>query len=72
MAVIRLAGLGGDTVVVHFGGSVRTIDAYTFARSLIGFADTARAISHTIDPGQDIEILLEAYGPGSFRESFAV
>ncbi len=67
MAVIVLSALEGDSVVVHFGGSVGRIDAYTFANSLIGFADTSRAISSTIDPGQEVEIVVEAYGPGSFR-----
>jgi hypothetical protein len=57
----------GETVVVHFGGSFQSINAYTFANLLIAFADTARAVSETIDPAQEIEILLEANGPGSFR-----
>jgi hypothetical protein len=67
MAAIRLANFEGDSIVVHFGGPASRIDAYTFANSLIGFADTSRAISSTIDPGQEIEIVIEAYGPGSFR-----
>ena len=67
MADIRLAAFEGDSVVVHFGGVVERIDAYTFANSLIGFADTARAVNEAIDPGQEIEIVLEAYGVGSFR-----
>jgi hypothetical protein len=66
MAYIKISDFSGDTIVVHFGGA-SSIDAYTFANSLIGFADTARAISASIDPGQDIEIVLEANGPGSYR-----
>jgi hypothetical protein len=57
----------GDQVVIHFGGTLATVDAYTFANSLIGFADTIRAVNKVLNPGQDIEIRLEAQGPGSYR-----
>ncbi len=67
MAIIRLDGFFEDTIVLHFGGKAGCIDAYTFAEALIGFADTAYAVSSTIDPGQEIEIIVEATGPGSFR-----
>ena len=67
MSLISLGEFRDDTIVVHFGGEFRSINAYTFANSLVGFADTARAVSATIDPGQEIELLLEAIGPGSFR-----
>ena len=43
------------------------IDACTLAEALIGFADMARAISATVEPGTDIELLVEATGPGSYR-----
>jgi len=56
-----------DQVVIHFGGSIASVDAYTFANSLIAFADTVRAVNAVINPGQDIEIRLEAQGPGSYR-----
>src|SRR5262245_32382539 len=64
---ISLHELRGDTIVVHFGGEAGTIDAYTFAGALIGLTQTAYAISSTVDPGHEIEIRLEATGPGSFR-----
>jgi hypothetical protein len=64
---ISLHELRGDTVVVHFGGEAGSIDAYTFADVLIGLTQTAYAISLTVDPGHEIEIRLEAIGPGSFR-----
>ncbi len=67
MAVVRLGELQGDTIVLHFGGVSGSIDAYTLAEALTGFADTALAISASIDPGQEIEILVEATGPGSYR-----
>lgn len=52
---------------LHFGGPEGSIDAYTLAEALIGFADMARAISATVDPGTYIEFLVEATGPGSYR-----
>jgi hypothetical protein len=67
MATVRLDAFSGETIVLHFGGPESNIDAYTLANALIGFADTAYAISAEIDPGQEIEITVEATGPGSFR-----
>jgi hypothetical protein len=67
MAIIRLGEFQDDTIVLHFGGSSGSIDAYTLAEALTGFADTALAVSATIDPGTEIEILVEATGPGSYR-----
>jgi hypothetical protein len=64
---ISLYELRGDSVVIHFGGETGSIDAYTFAGALIGLTQTAYAISLTVDPGHEIEIRLEAIGPGSFR-----
>jgi hypothetical protein len=67
MRTVRLDGFSEETIVLHFGGLAGSIDAYTLANALIGFADTAYAINATIDPGQDIEIVIEETGPGSFR-----
>lgn len=67
MAIIRLDEFHDDTIVLHFGGSSRSIDAYTLAQALTGIADTAYAVNATIDPGTEIEILVEATGPGSYR-----
>jgi hypothetical protein len=67
MAEVRFGEFHGETIVVHFGGESASINVYTLTRSLAGFADTARAISAIVDPGQEIEILVEANGPGSFR-----
>lgn len=67
MATLRFDGFEDDTIVLHFGGLEGRIDAYTLAEALVGFADMARAISATVDPGTDIEILVEATGPGNYR-----
>jgi hypothetical protein len=57
----------GERVVVHFGGTFAAIDATTFGNSLVAFVDAVVAINNVINPGQQIEILLEAQGTGSFR-----
>lgn len=67
MAEINFGLFEGDRVVVHFGGEIASIDAYTFGNSLVAFTDAVVAINNVINPGQEIEILLEAQGPGSFR-----
>jgi len=64
---IRVDEFEDDSIVLHFGGVAGSIDAYTLAEALIGFADMASAISATIDPGSEIDIIVEATGPGSFR-----
>jgi hypothetical protein len=66
MEDLRFTEFEGETIVVHYGGDP-SINVYTLTQSLAGFADTARAISAIIDPGHEIEILIEATGPGSFR-----
>jgi hypothetical protein len=47
MATIRLDAFSDETIVLHFGGPEGTIDAYTLANALIGFADTAYDITKT-------------------------
>lgn len=67
MADIDLRALDDDRVVVHFGGPAGAIKAQTFANALIAFTDTARSVNDIVNPGSEIEILLEALGDGSFR-----
>jgi hypothetical protein len=67
MAEIDFRIFEGERVVVHFGGDNGSIDAQTFGNALVAFTDAVLAINNVINPGQEIEILLEAQGPGSFR-----
>jgi hypothetical protein len=67
MGTVDLRSLDGDQIVIHYGGALNSVDAYTFANSLIAFADTARAVSYVLDPGPRIEVRVEALGQGSFR-----
>lgn len=66
MGTVDLRSLQGDQVVIHYGGSLKSVDAYTFANSLISFADAVRAVSSALDEAP-VEIRVEALGPGSFR-----
>jgi hypothetical protein len=67
MGTVDLRELRNDQIVIHFGGAVRSVDAYTFGNSLLSFADTIRAVNAVINPEQNIEVRLEPVGPGSFR-----
>jgi hypothetical protein len=57
----------GDEFVIHYGGEYHRVNAYTFATSLIALSDAIRSANHIINPGYEIEIVIEAIGPGSFR-----
>ena len=67
LATVDVRQFDGETIVVHFGGQLTSVDAYTFANSLVAFADTVRRVNAEINPEQSIEVRLEAVGPGSFK-----
>jgi hypothetical protein len=67
MSIVDLGALKGDQIVIHYGGALTSVDAYTFANSLIEFADAVRAVNQAVDPKQNIEVRLEALDTGSFR-----
>ena len=56
-----------NSVVIHFDTDDTRINAYTFASTLVAFADAAKAANTTLNAGCEIEIVVEALGPGSFR-----
>lgn len=55
------------SVVIHFDVADRRINAYTLATTLVSLADAAKAANSSLNVGYDIEIVVEAIGPGSFR-----
>jgi hypothetical protein len=67
MTTLLIAEFNEDRVVVHFGGQTNSIDAQTYALALLGFTATAKAVNAVINPGQEIEIWVEADGSGSYR-----
>lgn len=66
MAVVHIADFT-DVVVLHFETADRRINAYTLASTLVALADAAKAANASLNPGFDVEIVVEALGPGSFR-----
>lgn len=66
MRVVEIAEFE-NTVVIHFDTDDTRINAYTFASTLTAFADAAKAANASLYPGSEIEIVVEALGPGSFR-----
>ncbi len=57
----------GDHFVIYFGSADRRINAYTLAATLTNLADAAKAANATLNPGHEIEVVVEALGAGSFR-----
>jgi len=56
-----------DTLVLHFETEGQRINAYTLASTLVAIADAAKAANASLNPGYEIEVVVEAVGPGSFR-----
>ncbi|MEQ8407307.1 MAG: hypothetical protein RJS98_13765 [Rhodospirillaceae bacterium] len=54
-------------IVLHFGGERTKINAYTLASSLVSLADAIKEANSIINPGYEVEVLVEAFGEGSFR-----
>jgi len=56
-----------DKIVLYFGGETSRINAYTLASTLVAFADAAKAANAVVNPGYDVEVVVEALAGGSFR-----
>ncbi len=56
-----------DSLVIHFGTDLPRVNAYTLASTLVAIADAAKAANATLNPGYEIEVVVEALGSGSFR-----
>lgn len=66
MAVVDISRFE-DSVVIHFNTDDKRINAYTLASTLVSLADAAKAANATLNSGCEIEVVVEALGPGSFR-----
>lgn len=67
MSTIDLTEFDDDGFVLHFGGRTHEVDALTFGNALVSFAEAIRAINQEVNPGFNLEIAIDAVGPGSFR-----
>lgn len=56
-----------ETFVIHFGTEGTRVNAYTLASSLVAIADAAKSANSLLNPGYEIEVLVEAVGEGSFK-----
>jgi hypothetical protein len=56
-----------EEFVLHFGGERKKINAYTLASSLASLADAIKEANSIVNPGYEVEVLVEAFGEGSFR-----
>lgn len=56
-----------DTFVIHFGSDLPRVNAYTLATTLVGMADAAKAANAALNPGYEVEVVVEALSPGSFK-----
>lgn len=66
MAELRIANLSNG-FVLYFETPEPRINAYALASTLVALADAAKAAGRTINSAVDIEIVVEALAPGSFR-----
>lgn len=66
MATVNIAQFE-DTLVLHFEVEERRINAYTLASTLVAIADAAKAANASINPGYELEVVVEALSDGSFR-----
>ncbi len=56
-----------DTFVIQFGTNATRVNAYTLASTLVAIADAAKAANAALNPGYELEIVVEAVGAGSFK-----
>lgn len=56
-----------EEVVLHFGGERTKINAYTLASTLVSLADAIKEANAILNPGYEVEVLVEAFAEGSFR-----
>lgn len=66
MRVLRIETLS-QSVVLHLHTEREGVNAYTLASMLVSIADAAKAANSAINPGYEVEIVVEGIGPGSFR-----
>ena len=56
-----------ESIILHFGSDGHKINAYTLASSLVAIADALKEANAITNPGYEVEVVVEAFGQGSFR-----
>lgn len=67
MTEFDLRRLGDDSFVLHFGGRFGEADATTFGITIAAVARALQAINNEINPGHELEVLVEEAEAGSYR-----
>ena len=67
MAEYDLRNLSYSDLVLHFGGRPTEVNAFTFSNSLICIGEALQEINKQLSPEFKIEVVIESFGPGSFR-----
>lgn len=66
MSVVDIRELQKE-FVIYFGSEQSRINAYTLATTLVAIADAAKEANSLINPGYEVEVVVEALGSGSFK-----
>jgi len=66
MAEIR-TDIFKDELVLYFDSKTQRINAYTLASVLVSLADAIKRANTVVNPGYEVEVVVEAIGPGSFK-----
>lgn len=66
MKIVEISKID-DSVILYFDTRQSRINAYTLASILVSIADAAKAANSTLNPGYEIEIVVEALSEGSFK-----
>lgn len=53
--------------MIHFGSERPAINAYTLASSLVSIVDAVKEANSIVNPGYEVEVIVEALGHGSFK-----
>lgn len=56
-----------DRFVLYFDTPRKEISAYALASALVGLADAVREANATVNPGYQVEVVVEALADGSFK-----
>lgn len=59
--------LEDDALVLHLHKEQRGLNAYTLASALVSLADAAKEANHLVNPGFEIQVVVEALRDGSFK-----
>jgi len=57
----------GDTIILHIRKDGHSINVYLLAATLVALADAARDANDQINPGYEIEVVVEALSDGSIK-----